>query len=162
MVSLSAEKKVIPYSDLLQELDLKNIRELEDLVIESLYQGLIKGKLDQKWKHLEVDFAIGRDLRPGQLDEMTAILVDWCNKSEIMIATIKERMMLAAALEDNKKQHKTDLQQRIKNVKENLKVMEMETPPLSISPLDYMDDDNIMMKKKEGKGCTEKRKGTLF
>jgi len=150
------KKKVIPYSDLLQELDLKNIRELEDLVIDCLYQGLIKGKLDQKWKHLEVDFAIGRDLRPGQLEEMRAILEDWCTKSESMIATIKERVVFAAIIEETKKQHKSEFDSRIQTIKENLKVMdhsEMASTPSMPGVLGYVDHDRgDPFKKKKGKG----------
>lgn len=74
IVSLSADHKVtwnwlnvlltwgqvIPYTVLLQQLDIPNVRELEDLIIDCIYQGVIRGKLDQKFKQLEVDFAIGR------------------------------------------------------------------------------------------------------
>jgi COP9 signalosome complex subunit 7 len=47
---------------LLQQLDIPNVRELEDLIIECIYQGVVKGKLDQKQKQLEIDFAIGRGI----------------------------------------------------------------------------------------------------
>ena len=40
----------IPYSTLLKELDIhtSNVRELEDLIIEAIYAGIIQAKLDQK------------------------------------------------------------------------------------------------------------------
>jgi hypothetical protein len=69
--------QVIPYTILLQHLDILNVRELEDLVIECIYQGLIRGQLDQKHKQLEVDFAIGRDIRPGEIEEMMTVLANW-------------------------------------------------------------------------------------
>ena len=31
-----------------QELDIKDLRELEDLIIEAIYAGIIQAKLDQK------------------------------------------------------------------------------------------------------------------
>lgn len=31
----------IPYSVLLQELDIKNVRDLEDLIIEAIYSGKV-------------------------------------------------------------------------------------------------------------------------
>ena len=38
----------IPYSTLQQELDIMDLRELEDLIIEAIYAGIIQAKLDQK------------------------------------------------------------------------------------------------------------------
>jgi len=70
--------QTIPYSRLLEYLDVPNVRELEDLIIEAIYQGLIKGKLDQKKKQLGVEYTMGRDLRPGQIDQMLKVLADWC------------------------------------------------------------------------------------
>jgi len=58
-------------------LDIKNIRELEDLVIEAIYLKIVSGKLDQKRKVFEVDFATSRDIRPGQLDAMIETLNNW-------------------------------------------------------------------------------------
>lgn len=53
------------------------MRELEDLIIDAFYQDVIKGKLDQRKKQLEVEYAMGRDLRPGQIDEMLGVLSSW-------------------------------------------------------------------------------------
>ena len=53
------------------------VRELEDLIIEAIYQDVIKGKLDQKRKQLEIEYTMGRDLRPGQIDKMLEVLGAW-------------------------------------------------------------------------------------
>lgn len=62
----------------MQYLDIPNVRELEDLIIEAIYQDVIKGKLDQKRKQLEIEYTMGRDLRPGQIDQMLEVLSAWC------------------------------------------------------------------------------------
>ncbi|XP_015764686.1 PREDICTED: COP9 signalosome complex subunit 7b-like [Acropora digitifera] len=77
IVSLAAKSKFIPYSVLLEELDIKNLRELEDLIIDAIYADIIHGKLDQKNKQLEVDFAIGRDITPDTINRVTEVLQDW-------------------------------------------------------------------------------------
>ena len=61
----------------MQYLDIPNVRELEDLIIEAIYQDVIKGKLDQKRKQLEIEYTMGRDLRPGQIDQMLEVLSAW-------------------------------------------------------------------------------------
>ncbi len=62
---------------LLAQLDLGNVRELEDLIIDCIYAGIIKGKLDQKQQRFQVDWTMGRDIRPGQLSEMIRVLTHW-------------------------------------------------------------------------------------
>lgn len=41
IASLATQEKCIPYSVLLKELDIKNVRDLEDLIIEAIYAGNI-------------------------------------------------------------------------------------------------------------------------
>lgn len=40
IVTMATRNKCIAYNDLLEQLDIKNVRELEDLIIESIYSGL--------------------------------------------------------------------------------------------------------------------------
>ena len=63
VVSLAEQSKLLSYSLLMQELQIDNVRELEDLVIEGISAGVVQGKLDQKSSHFEVDYVIGRDIR---------------------------------------------------------------------------------------------------
>lgn len=42
----STTQQSLKYSHLMKELDIKNIRELEDLIIDCMYNDLIKGTLD--------------------------------------------------------------------------------------------------------------------
>eukprot|EP01115_Flamella_aegyptia_P011888 TRINITY_DN57227_c0_g1_i1.p1 TRINITY_DN57227_c0_g1~~TRINITY_DN57227_c0_g1_i1.p1 ORF type:complete len:180 (-),score=32.38 TRINITY_DN57227_c0_g1_i1:325-864(-) len=77
IVSLSYATKSIPYSVLQKELDISEVRELEDVIIDAIYQGLIDGKLDQQKKQLDVESAIGRDLKPDALDNMLNVLTLW-------------------------------------------------------------------------------------
>ncbi|KAJ1550375.1 hypothetical protein HK096_007261, partial [Nowakowskiella sp. JEL0078] len=74
IVSLSGESKILKYDHLLSELDIPNVRELEDLIIDAIYHDIIKGKLDQKKKCLDVEYAMGRDLKPGQSEKLLRIL----------------------------------------------------------------------------------------
>ena len=39
------------------------VREIEDLLIECIYNGLLQGRLDQQERHLEVFSCAGRDVR---------------------------------------------------------------------------------------------------
>ena len=52
----------------MKELDIKNLRELEDLIIDCMYNDLLKGTLDQKNSELTVEFTYGRDSRAEDVD----------------------------------------------------------------------------------------------
>ena len=70
--------QMIPYTMLMQQLGLDNIRQLEDFVIgECFYAGIIKGKLDQQKQCLHVDDAISRDIRREELGSILQGLHNW-------------------------------------------------------------------------------------
>jgi len=118
LVTLSSENKVIPYAMLQQQLEVTNVRELEDLIIDSIYANLIGGKLDQKSKQLEIDFAIGRDLRPNQIEAMLGTLSNWCNEAERLTKVMEDRMKYAQHYsEDKKKSIKLTLIKKLKKPK---------------------------------------------
>jgi COP9 signalosome complex subunit 7 len=121
IVSLAADNKVIPYTVLLQQLDIPNVRELEDLIIECIYQGVVKGKLDQKQKQLEIDFAIGRDIRPGQLLQMMNVLAAWGTRSDAVISAIDQKIAYTAHAHEQFRKERADFDQRLEALKATLK-----------------------------------------
>ena len=56
---------------------------LEDLIIDAIYADVVRGKLDQKQQQFEVQYTMGRDLKPGQLEELLEALQDWCARFEL-------------------------------------------------------------------------------
>ncbi len=77
IISLAGKNRTISYNVLLRELGIKNVRELEDLIIEAFYANIVRGKLDQENNQLEIDFAIGRDVTNKEVDDMLNILDEW-------------------------------------------------------------------------------------
>ena len=47
------------------------------MVIEVIYAEIITGKLDQVNQQIEVDYAIGRDIRPEAVKEIVDVLSQW-------------------------------------------------------------------------------------
>ena len=50
---------------------------LQDLIIEVISADIIRGKLDQHNQQLEVDYAIGRDIRPEAVGDIVNVLQEW-------------------------------------------------------------------------------------
>ncbi|XP_065634875.1 COP9 signalosome complex subunit 7 isoform X2 [Quercus suber] len=113
--------QVLSYDQLLEELDISNVRELEDFLInECIYAGIVKGKLDQKQRRFEVQFAAGRDLRPGQLDNMIQTLGNWLENSDNVLLTIQEKIKWAETKSVSDTKHQEEVKERVEEVKKSL------------------------------------------
>ncbi|KAK3907857.1 COP9 signalosome complex subunit 7b [Frankliniella fusca] len=121
IVSLATKMKCIPYSVLLQELDIKNVRDLEDLIIEAIYSDIIHGKLDQRNSQLELDYAIGRDTQPGDLSHISSTLQAWCDACEAVLVCVESQIQKANAQKNKSLKHKEAIELEVANIKKTLK-----------------------------------------
>ncbi|MED6160120.1 COP9 signalosome complex subunit 7 [Stylosanthes scabra] len=121
VLTLAETFKVLPYDQLMQELDVTNVRELEDFLInECMYAGIVRGKLDQLRRCFEVQFAAGRDLRPGQLGSMIHTLSNWLSTSENLLVSIQEKIRWADTMSEVDKKHRKDVEEKVEEVKKSL------------------------------------------
>jgi len=121
LVSLSSKSRLIPYSVLQEQLDISALRDLEDLIIDAIYQGIIQGSLDQRKQQLEVEFAMGRDLQPESVDKMISVLRSWSTQSDTLLKNIKEKVSHANFVFDQEKKRKDEFEKKVENTKKNLK-----------------------------------------
>ncbi|XP_035829431.1 COP9 signalosome complex subunit 7a isoform X2 [Aplysia californica] len=126
VVSLATRSKCIPYSVLLEELAMENVRNLEDLIIEVIYADIIHGKLDQKNQQLEIDYAIGRDIHENALSEVTVVLQQWCNGCEGVLKSIEEQINRANNCKVQQNQLKAALEQEVNNIKKTIKTSQQQ------------------------------------
>lgn len=114
IVSMFIENgKCIPYSKLLEELQVSSVRNLEDLIIDSLSSNIIHGKLDQKNKQLEVDTAIGRDIKMEDTNQIVNTLQDWCDSCETVLASIEHQIKRANTEKQRRIKHKDAIEQEV-------------------------------------------------
>ncbi|KAF8028966.1 hypothetical protein BT93_E1591 [Corymbia citriodora subsp. variegata] len=126
VLTLAETNKVIPYNQLMLELDVLNVRELEDFLInECMYAGIVRGKLDQLRRCFEVQFAAGRDLRPGQLGNMIKTLSDWLTTSDNLLHSIQEKIKWADTMSEMDKKHRKDVEERVEEVKKSLSLKKL-------------------------------------
>ncbi|XP_057805497.1 COP9 signalosome complex subunit 7-like isoform X2 [Salvia miltiorrhiza] len=128
VLTLAETNKVLPYDTLMQELDVSNVRELEDFVInDCMYVGIVRGKLDQLRRCFEVQFAAGRDIRPGQLGSMIDILANWLTTSDNLLVSIQEKIKWADSMGEMDKKHKKEIDERVEEVKKTLSLKKLQT-----------------------------------
>jgi COP9 signalosome complex subunit 7 len=64
----------------------------EDLVIETIYSGLLKGRLDQRRQRLDVEWVTGRDVAPVQVEALAKDLAGWSGKIAEVIALLDHQI----------------------------------------------------------------------
>ena len=100
IVTLASKNRALAYDQLSSTLAIQTVRELEDLIIESVYLGLVSGKLNQAKKVFEVAEVSGRDVRASDIAQMLDILTTWQSTSATVMENIHKRIV--AADDDNK------------------------------------------------------------
>jgi len=126
IVTHAGGSKNLPYDALLKELDMTNVRELEDMIIDCVYLGLIKGKLDQKKRAFEVSFAIGRDIGPTDLDQMLDKLGSWAQVSTMTLDALEKRIDDANKAKQREKTDDEDFDTRKKITVDEMKAKQKE------------------------------------
>ncbi|KAF6146126.1 hypothetical protein GIB67_015564 [Kingdonia uniflora] len=120
VLTFAETNKVLPYDKLMQELDVSNVRELEDFLInECMYSGIVRGKLDQLRRCFEVQFAAGRDLRPEQLENMIRTLESWSTSSDNLLVSIQDKIKWADTKSEMNKKHQKDVEDRMEAAKKS-------------------------------------------
>jgi len=121
VVSLAEQNKLLPYNLLMSELEITTVRELEDLVIEGISAGVVLGKLDQKSSCFEVDFVIGRDIRKIDMGNIVSVLTAWCDNCDSMLTNIETQVDKVNKEKADNNSHKASLEQKINDVKQQIK-----------------------------------------
>lgn len=119
IVTLAHRSKIVSYASLQEELGVTNVRELEDLVIESIYAGLLEGRLDQHAGILNVKTAMARDVRPQEVEAMIAKLVGWGDSVREVVAALETNAaatVKARAATEQKRQEVRQKARRLANI----------------------------------------------
>nr|KAF6373315.1 COP9 signalosome subunit 7A [Pipistrellus kuhlii] len=119
---LWCEVKCIPYAVLLEALALRNVRQLEDLVIEAVYADVLRGSLDQRNQRLEVDYSIGRDIQRQDLSAIARTLQEWCVGCEVVLSGIEEQVSRANQHKEQQLGLKQQIESEVANLKKTIKV----------------------------------------
>ncbi|XP_060868025.1 COP9 signalosome complex subunit 7b-like [Metopolophium dirhodum] len=121
IVTLANKMKRIPYDVLLKELDVDNVRDLEDLIIEAIYSNVVSGELDQQSDYLEVDWTVGRDVESNDIDNMIDTLQQWCDSCENVLSTVQARIVDANRTKQDVLKHRAAVDNEVASVKKAIR-----------------------------------------
>ncbi|KAI9250313.1 hypothetical protein BY458DRAFT_444857 [Sporodiniella umbellata] len=121
LVTLSEESQTLSYDRLLDALNIPTIRELEDTIMDAIYNGVLKGKLDQYRCQLEVVKTIGRDLAPGRLAETMEALSSWSTQTAGILGMLDATIdHLKSSVLDNEQQ-KLDYSHQLEEIRKTIR-----------------------------------------
>ncbi|KAF7974945.1 hypothetical protein HWV62_44161 [Athelia sp. TMB] len=189
IVSFAMDRRILPYADLLQALDMPTIRDLEDLIIDAIYLDILRGKLDQKEQQLEVEYTMGRDLEPGKVEDLLAALRSWASTTSAVLTSLDDQLASlasqtaanAAELEAHEKAWQgtlRDIQEKHKSGKKNqqglgmtgaqfnsfngAKERERNEEPMDVDDLPGSESKGKNRKASQDTGKQQKKRGRLW
>ncbi|XP_010456337.1 PREDICTED: COP9 signalosome complex subunit 7-like isoform X2 [Camelina sativa] len=87
-------------------------------------QGIVRGKLDQLKRCFEVQFAAGRDLRPGQLGNMIHTLENLSSTSKDLLVSIQDKIKGADNMSEVDNRNRKEVEERVEEVKKSISLKE--------------------------------------
>lgn len=121
VVSLATKDKYIKFADLQVSLDVSSPRELEDLIIDGVYQGLIAGKMDQENQCLIVESCSCRDCRDEDIDYIIETLDWWHDSAQKMVSSLNDMVEYSHNSFERHKSNREDLEKLVQRKRDLLK-----------------------------------------
>lgn len=109
------------YSAISEALDVENVRDLEDAVIETIYAGLVSGKMDQMKREFRVSKAAGRDVRLEEVGAMADKLEAWAATADTLSDSLEANKRSAKAMRDARSGAASALEAKVEEAKKALK-----------------------------------------
>ena len=107
LLSLSKTPHFLTYQHLQERLCLSSIRALEDLIISTIYAGLITAKLDTLAQRVDISSVTPlRDLKPGSIPQMISVLGDWDKRCVTVLQELEGQVqeVRRSALRDRRRE----------------------------------------------------------
>jgi len=82
---------------------------------------VVTGELDQQSGYLEVDWTVGRDVGPNEVDSMINTLQQWCDSCENVLSTVQARIGEANRNKQDVLKHRAAVENEVANVKKAIR-----------------------------------------
>ncbi|CAK0843374.1 unnamed protein product [Prorocentrum cordatum] len=112
--------KYIQFADLQAALGVDSPRELEDLIIDAVYQGLVVGKMDQEGGCLIVESCACRDCRDQDIDYIIETLAGWHDNAQKMLGALDGMVQYSHSSYEKHTAAQEELEKLVKSTRERL------------------------------------------
>lgn len=126
LAQLASQSSVLEYRTVMKELHISSLRELEDMIIESIYEGLIEGKIDHRLEIFQVQSSYGRDVRPDNIPHLLTKLDNYVQHIKNIESLIEGQIKRTIEAMENNKKSAEEFQKRYNEKKELVKLQVQE------------------------------------
>lgn len=93
LVSLANGNSILHYQTLQDKLGVSTVREVEDVVLDAIYAGMVRARMDQRAARVEILSAVGRDVvSPTGVADMIATMKAWVSRSTQLVEEIDDKI----------------------------------------------------------------------
>jgi len=121
VVALASQSKMLEYDQLMRELEVVSVRDLEDLLIDCIYSGLLQGRLDQAARRFDVVAFAGRDVSRTELAGMASTLREWHRNAAELMGTLSTELGRFKEMADESRKAQADHEAQVEAVRANLR-----------------------------------------
>lgn len=122
LAQLASESSVLEYRVLMKELNISSLRELEDMIIESIYEGLIEGKIDHRLEIFQVQSSYGRDVRPDNIPQLLNKLENYVQHIKNIETLIESQIKRTIDVMESNQRSNEDFQKKYSEQKDLVKL----------------------------------------
>jgi len=122
IVQLASKNRSVAYDSVMKATGISDVRELEDLLIDTITHDLLKGKLDQRARVVEVHGVVGRDVSLQDIPSMIAALEKWEKSCEDSLQAINAVQQECITHYERKEARLKDLDEMKKKTIEGIKL----------------------------------------
>lgn len=92
LISLASQSSILSYQDLQKQLQIDTVRELEDIIIDTIYEGLIEATIDQRNQKIDVSRCAGRDIAANDVKMMREKIGQWLDDVNQLAFTLDNKI----------------------------------------------------------------------
>lgn len=92
LCTMARKARMLPYAQLQEALDIHVLRDLEDLIIDAMYQDVIRGRLDQRQSTFEVEWSMGRDMQKEDVQALLDQLHNWSKMTGALLESMDKKI----------------------------------------------------------------------
>lgn len=118
LVSLSDGRNRLPYDLLRERLAVTSDAEVEEVVVEALYAGLVRARMDQRLRIVEISTAAGRDVMvPDGIQHMAGLLSTWVQRAATLVGEIDDKIAFISEQTRVASEQKTEAAARVERAR---------------------------------------------
>ncbi|KAI1715953.1 COP9 signalosome complex subunit 7b [Ditylenchus destructor] len=120
LVSLASRKRTATYDELMKELQIGSERELENLIIQSIYQDVVQARLNPKDKKVVFTDWSSSKAVDLDLEFMENTLSEWTEHCQSFIVTLENEAGRSNEVLTGEAQREKKIEEQVERIKKNL------------------------------------------